>query len=169
MALWDLETGKVTPVATTGANSITYANNGDLLMIGTNYRLSILDGRSLKSRLELAGRAGASIDGTFHPSKPLLLTDNGCAKAVDDGPGWGLQLWDLERRVEIGIGLGLWCSAWSLDGERFVAADNRTIQIWSTDWEQWKRAACEAAGRNLTDDEWRTYVSDTVERHDTCT
>jgi WD40 repeat protein len=172
MAVWDLATGKVAPVATTGASTIAYAGNGDLLMIGSNYRLSILDGAALTPRFELAGRAGASLIGGFHPSKPVLLTNNTCGP-VDEGnaspTGFGLQLWDLDRRVEIGVGLALLCAAWSLDGERFAAMDNTTIQIWSTDGDQWKRAACAAAGRNLTADEWRAYVSDTAPRRDTCT
>jgi hypothetical protein len=170
LAMWDVTTGRATPIAKTGAGTIAYAESGDLLVIGTNYRLNILDGATLMSRLELAGRAGASIYGSLHPSKQLLLSDNGCGKPFDDGdgPGWGLQLWDLERRVEIGVGLNLWCAAWSTDGERFVATDNTSVQIWSTDWDQWKRAACAAAGRNLTETEWRTYVADTTP-HATCT
>jgi WD40 repeat protein len=168
LAVWDLVTGDATPVASSGASTIAYAHNGDLLLIGTNYRLSTLDA-TLKPRLELAGRAGASLFGAFHPSKQLLLTDNGCGKPFDNGGGhgWGLQLWDLERHVEIGVGLALWCAAWSFDGDRLAAMDNTTIQVWSTDWYQWKRAACAAAGRNLTEAEWRTYVSDTPPR-ETC-
>jgi WD40 repeat protein len=167
LAVWELATGRVTPIATSGASTIAYAPNGDLLVIGANYRLSVLDTASLKSRLELAGRAGASLFGAFHPSKQLLLTDNGCGKPHGAGSGWGLQLWDLERRVDVGVGLAVWCAAWSFDGDRFAAMDDTTIQIWSTDWNQWKRAACAAAGRNLTENEWRTYVSDTQPR-DTC-
>jgi hypothetical protein len=36
------------------------------------------------------------------------------------------------------------------------------LQTWRTSAEQWVRAACRAAGRDLTADEWRRYVNDAV-------
>jgi WD40 repeat protein len=170
-AIWDLKTGIARPILTNGALIADSGNNGEVVVTGENFRLTVFDGATLETRYELAGRPYAAVNAHFHPSKPVLVSSGPCGQFEETAGKvlrHSMQLWDLERKVEIGTGLPLLCVRWSPDGERFVGMDSNSIQIWSTDWEQWKRAACEAAGRNLTDDEWRTYVSKTEPRRDTC-
>jgi hypothetical protein len=40
--------------------------------------------------------------------------------------------------------------------------------IWNLDPSHWAEAACDLAGRNLTEDEWQTYIGDLAEYNNTC-
>jgi hypothetical protein len=40
--------------------------------------------------------------------------------------------------------------------------------IWNLDPTRWAEAACDLAGRNLTVDEWQTYIGDLAEYNNTC-
>jgi hypothetical protein len=42
------------------------------------------------------------------------------------------------------------------------------IAIWDLDSSHWVDAACRLAGRNLTQDEWDTYLSALESYHRTC-
>ena len=44
----------------------------------------------------------------------------------------------------------------------------RNFLVWDLDPEHWVTAACELAGRNLTQDEWTTYIGDLAEYHESC-
>ncbi len=56
----------------------------------------------------------------------------------------------------------------STDGTRVVsyARDNQLI-FWQLDLELWKASACSIANRNLTQDEWKTYMGD-IPYRETC-
>ena len=41
-------------------------------------------------------------------------------------------------------------------------------QLWDLDPEHWVTAACRIAGRNLTEDEWSSYIGDLAPYHETC-
>ena len=58
--------------------------------------------------------------------------------------------------------------AFSPDGGRLVTPgfEHGTVS-WTLDPEDWRRAACSIAGRELTDDEWRQYLP-SDEPHDLC-
>jgi WD40 repeat protein len=42
------------------------------------------------------------------------------------------------------------------------------IAIWNLDPAEWMAAACRVAGRNLTEDEWNTYIGTLSPYHQTC-
>ena len=44
----------------------------------------------------------------------------------------------------------------------------RDFLVWDLDPEHWVTAACELSGRNLTQEEWDTYIGDLAEYHETC-
>ena len=44
----------------------------------------------------------------------------------------------------------------------------RDFLVWDLDPEHWVTAACELSGRNLTQEEWATYIGDLAEYHETC-
>jgi hypothetical protein len=46
------------------------------------------------------------------------------------------------------------------DGRELAFASEGAIVSWSFDPEQMLRGACTVASRNLTQDEWRTYLAD---------
>lgn len=114
----------------------------------------------------MGGRGSASLRPQFHPTQPLLKTDNGCGGVGVRVTG-GTQLWDIENGVEIGVGLPGYCASWAPDGKTIVTMDDTSIQIWSIDQRAWRDAACRAAGRNLTQDEWKKYGPN-APYHQTC-
>jgi hypothetical protein len=52
----------------------------------------------------------------------------------------------------------------SSDGLGLVTAGGDGLLRWDLDHESWKRKACEIAGRNLTQAEWREYLTFSSER-----
>jgi hypothetical protein len=102
---------------------------------------------------------GGRVEGrpTLNSRESVLLTDGGCIP-FDDALGLhDLVLWDVENRVEIGIGLRMNCGGWLPDGSGFFGKDSNSIQIWDIDTQKWRDAACRLAGRNLTEQEWEQY------------
>lgn len=94
---------------------------------------------------------------TLNSREPVLLTQGGCVPFDDTAGLHDLVLWDVENRVEIGIGLRMNCGGWLPDGSGFFGKDSNSIQIWDIDTSKWVEAACRLAGRNLTEQEWQQY------------
>jgi hypothetical protein len=44
----------------------------------------------------------------------------------------------------------------------------REIGAWKVTLDNWEAQACRIANRDLTDDEWDTYIGDNVKRRNTC-
>lgn len=85
-----------------------------------------------------------------------------------------VRLWDLERNASAGV-------AWSGTGSTYGStpwfdADTNSIWVASSgkilniplDPAQWIAQACEAVGRNLTQDEWDRYVPGDEQRQSAC-
>ena len=47
-------------------------------------------------------------------------------------------------------------------------AENHRMMIWDLDPAVWRVRACEAAGRNLTRDEWKNFLPEGEPYHVTC-
>jgi WD40 repeat protein len=156
--IWDLTTYQARVIVTRDVGQVSFLADGRLVLRGLNFRLTIHDPATLLPVAQLSGRSWASVVPHPHPSRSVLLSDNGCGNFdAQASTKTGTTLWDLDKQVEVGVGLALWCSSWSPDGTKFVAMDNASIQIWSMDVADWQRSACLVAARNLTDDEWTKY------------
>jgi WD40 repeat protein len=94
---------------------------------------------------------------TLSPRDSVLITQGSCAPFDEALPFHDVVLWDVENRIEIGIGLRLNCGGWLPDGSGFFGKDSNSIQIWDIDPATWVEAACRLAGRNLTEQEWERY------------
>jgi WD40 repeat protein len=77
-----------------------------------------------------------------------------------------IVLWDVAKRKRTAM---LETSATTVsmvftpDGKRLVTGlSNGQIAIWDVDIENWPRRACEIANRNLTIEEWKTFVGSEV-------
>ena len=85
--------------------------------------------------------------------------------SLPDGHG-GAQLWDAATLAPIGEPLengsnGATFDDPSPDGDFVMAGtDHGRFTIWSVDVGAWEAAACNLAGRNLTQAEWRQYLPD---------
>lgn len=54
------------------------------------------------------------------------------------------------------------------DGRQAAAVSNQGIVVWDLDPAHWVVAACQVAGRNLTQDEWDQYIGDLAAYQRTC-
>jgi WD40 repeat protein len=54
------------------------------------------------------------------------------------------------------------------DGREMAITTDAGIVLWDLDPARWTAAACEVAGRNLTRDEWDTYIGDLTPYRKTC-
>ena len=71
-----------------------------------------------------------------------------------------MRLWDLETRQQIGApirsdGIGT-ATAEPQAGVVGTTTEDH-ILLWDFDFDSWPGAACQAAGRNMTDEEWKQF------------
>ena len=103
----------------------------------------------------------------------LLVSADGHTLVVRGGDRT-VSLYDLTARERIGqpIVIGPEDANYASlrpDGQAMaVGGGSRGIQIWDLDPDHWAAAACQLAGRNLTQEEWTTYLSWAGPYHATC-
>ena len=78
-----------------------------------------------------------------------------------------LILWDVDSAQPIAILEGhdnyVVALALSLDGKKLASGSwDGTVRIWDPRADSWHLRACEIANRNLSIDEWETYIGDQV-------
>ncbi len=91
-----------------------------------------------------------------------------------------VRLYDVAARTQLGTeipseaparatGLG-WLTSAALLGDGLAAATSTDggIVVWDLDPARWSEAACELASRNLTREEWETYIGDLASYRATC-
>ncbi len=85
-----------------------------------------------------------------------------------------IQLWDVGTGQPIGEPIRATSSsragAMSTNAKSAVIEDpeNHRMMIWDLDPAVWRVRACEAAGRNLTRDEWTKFLPEGEPYHVTC-
>jgi hypothetical protein len=59
--------------------------------------------------------------------------------------------------------------AFTSDGRRLVTGhSNGEVALWNVDVEGWPVRACAIANRDLTPDEWKTFVGEALPYHPVC-
>ena len=169
LVMWDLTSGKPVQVDAAGDRFLDFDSKGRLLTVRDNGEILVRDITTGEIVHRMNGRSNAGNFSVINPdpARQLFKTDNACGGIDADFPAQ-TQLWDLDGGVEIGVGFPFTCASWSPDGSRIIANFGNRAYLWSMDRETWVDSACRAAGRNLTDLEWKNYVSDREPRRDTC-
>jgi WD40 repeat protein len=142
------------------------------------------DGRMVASSADLTGTVllwdlGGSKEpveldtGGSWSGNSVAYSPDGKTLAYTSGePKFNIVLWDLENgkprgRLEaLATTLSM---AFTPDGRRLVTGhSNGEVALWGVDVEGWSRRACEIANRNLTFEEWKTFVSEDLPYRTVC-
>jgi hypothetical protein len=140
------------------------AASSDLLVRSASEGTEILDPATLDvvDELPADGRALTA-----------MFIDSATRRMLGIGSDFGMRLYDLESRAQLGtkvdIGLSFFMgAALRPDGLELAVRTADGVAVWDLDPEHWMTAACEVAGRNLTRDEWDLYIGDLADYRPTC-
>jgi WD40 repeat protein len=145
--------------------------SGLVLLLGFGGEVALFDPGSGETE-HLAPVPGRAQEGAFSPTGDRI--------AITSVAG-GVQLYDVATGQQIGepiisdgfgVGadrtLGGYGVAWSADGRGVWAVSLQGPVRYAVDPDRWRDIACDVAGRELTAEEWRTFVSDTEPQVPVC-
>ncbi len=134
---------------------------------GVPYRgtVKLFDMLSLKQLKELGGHKAGVSDIKFSPDG-LLLASAGLDKR--------LQMWVVDHEEDLPILMDnnngqVWDMSFS-NGSNFLltSCNNGEIRVWPTDPRMLAEEVCPKLPRNMTPDEWKTYVANDITYETTC-
>ena len=143
----------------------------DLLVVsGSRGDHSLVD----PATLEVVGTLPAS-RGRFTD----IALDTGSDRLLTLGADNEIRLYDIAARLQLGVGLrfsptipsnnrSLRGLGLRPDGRQAAFDTPGGIAVWDLDPDHWMQAACELASRNLTREEWDTYIRASAAYHATC-
>lgn len=134
--------------------------SGPSMADGTRH-VALLDPVSLRARPASIGSRAPKGVGVYSPDGARFAISNGAvvslwdarsvtmlaSLATDGGSGSGLPF------EEGGVGF-------AVDGRVLIASTSAEVLLWDPDSQRALEAACRMAGRDLTDEEWQTYLPD---------
>jgi WD40 repeat protein len=154
--LWNTRTWKPRGRIDETAQVMALSPDGALLAIAYYQRLSLWDLESSRPvQADLTGHSGSISAIAFDPAGELMATA---------GSGGDILLWDLGSGQALGRLRGpggrIYDLAYSHDGEKLLAAGEDGILLWEVSPTAWTRLACRVANRDLTEQEWRSFLPD---------
>lgn len=160
LSMFDATTGKLLAKSTNNrVGAVVTSRQGRLAVSDVSGNIALVDPKTLASIRELPGSRGLSSFMTFDASGSLLLirgNDNTASIIdVDSAQRVGDTVAiDATDGIVGGVGL-------SSDATTLAVSNGTTggVSLWDLRPDRWVAAACTLAGRNLTRDEWRTYLS----------
>ena len=124
--------------------------------------VTLRDGDSFELRSELGGDGCCLAAAAFSEDGRLLLVAIGTT----------VQLWDVETGRPIGSPIhASWSGVVPTPGETPIIGDvvpGQGVTIWRYEVDTWADLACQAAGRNMTEEEWDLYGPAGEPYHATC-
>lgn len=165
--VYDTDTGRVVAGPVTGVRWVEFGADDDTLFAATtDSRIVELDLPSLQP----AGRAFPTLGA---PGANLNISDDGSLVMVVDSSN-RLTVFDAATRTPLGDPFVLGDPAEPLNGElapngQFVVLGTTDgAEVWDLVPEHWSETACRLAGRNLTQQEWDTYLPNAGAYQRTC-
>src|SRR5215210_5755057 len=167
--LWDVDSRKSLATleehrAGEGVYEVAFSPDGKLLASASGDQTVILwDVDRRKPLATLEGGRGQVLSVAFSPDGKRL------ASASMDT----VILWDLDGRKPLATLEGhkneVWNVAFSPDGKRLASAStDKTVILWDLDLGVLKAEACRTANRNLSCQEWQSYIGGDKPYHKTC-
>jgi hypothetical protein len=146
-------------------SGVTVVPGGRLITASFQGELTVFDLETREVISNLSGSRGFA----------KVATSEDGSLAVATGQDHSVTLYDVASGEQIGDRLiipddEIVASALRPDGKELAIGGSvgQEFLVWDLDPEHWVTAACELAGRNLTPDEWDTYMGDFGEYHPTC-
>ena len=182
LVVWDLRRGR--PIAPPiiaanvqqGATAVAFSADGSEVAVGR------VDGSIVRYALPSLRQVGTPFGGhaaaigqvAFQPHGSLLAAASAEAvELLDLDSGTSVPLIAFNPPGSIGAATPpSGYAQFSADGRSLLTVgylERRGALLWSLDPDDWVRAACRAAGRNLTQAEWRQLVGASEPYHRTCT
>jgi WD40 repeat protein len=159
----DVATGALVAGGLTGPQMVSYAPNGELY-VARDGRITRHDGDDLSLLGALPGAHGEVNSMQFSREGSLLLvTANDETASLYDVRS-GLRLGDPIHTSAPLIVPGFLRP----DGEALALTQTDGVAVWDLDPRRQFEAACRVAGRELSAEEWSTYVGMDVEQVPTC-
>jgi DNA-binding beta-propeller fold protein YncE len=161
--LWDVATRS--PV---GAPLTGHTNWVETVVFSPDGKMLASDGFDGTVRLwDVATRqpVGAPLAESLPTPRSVTFSPDGKSLAFGDDSG-AVELWDVATRAQLGGPLRehrdkVRAVVFSPDGKILASvSDDRSIILWNVDDQSWARSACTVVTRNLTLDEWSTYMGD---------
>jgi WD40 repeat protein len=182
--LWDVSSrrpiGHPLDVKDEGFPSVAFSPDGKLLAAGGGSGIVRLwNVETLRPAVPpLTGHSGFATGAAFDPTARFLATTTifGATRLWDPGSGlqYGGELVPSDRPPSQQVFLGDFPflplrNAFSPDG-RFLAVGgfDTLAMLWDVDVRTWRGRACQIAGRNLTGEEWKTYLPAGTPYRPTC-
>jgi WD40 repeat protein/serine/threonine protein kinase len=182
--LWDVASqrpiGHPLDVKEDGFPSVAFSPDGKLLAAGGGSGIIRLWNVETQRPAvpPLTGHSGFATGAAFDPSARFLATTTmfGATRLWDPGSGlrYGDELVPGERPPSEQTFLGDFPflplrNAFSPDGRFLAVGGLETLaMLWDMDVGTWRARACQIAGRNLTGEEWRTYLPPGTPYRSTC-
>ncbi|NOZ46560.1 MAG: hypothetical protein GXO79_07225 [Chlorobi bacterium] len=146
--------------------AIQYSNDGALLATGDQEGLvKIWDVKSKNKLMTLSGHKARVNNIQFDPQNKLIATSS------FDGT---VQLWEssnLGNRPVVLKDQSTWVLSLSFNkaGDKlYTGSKNGKIQVWQTKTEPMTKGLCSKISRNMTQDEWKTYIATDIDYEKTC-
>ena len=177
----DIEDGTATSVGGWGLAIVSAAEHRVLyneplkipshVLLGNGDLIGLEDNRMVRYETEPISRVGSvpgAAGGLFQPS----LSHDGRTLLVSTADGNGL-LYDALTGERIGEPIGtddstLAASMLRPDGLEVAVSVPEGVVLWDIDPEHQFENVCRMAGRDLTDNEWRTYLAEFGDQQSTC-
>jgi len=170
--LWGLTTGE--PISRTLRNrtptedwvmDLAFSPDGTLLAAGCGLGSKISDGYFGLWDTSSGQPLGQPIPSPSGRIESIAFSPDGQTLATGSrgGDAGAVALWDVTSRRLIGQPLPSTHSnslAFSPDGQVLASGMNRAIILWDVSLEGWQAHACHMANRNLTPEEWASYLGD---------